>query len=130
MVCNGDYFGVKPQLAVIAEPLSDEVDEHFMLRINSNLLAGVFGKVNAVALSSNRNGDAFIDFCLSIKPVTDASFAQQINGALFQNASANGAFYLFAALLFDDNRFHAFQMEQMREHESCRTSTDDGYWSV
>src|SRR5699024_11766201 len=70
----------------------------------------------------------FIDFCFPVKAFADAGLAQQVDGALFQNARAYCRLNLRAGLLFQYYRFNALEMQQMRKNESCRSYSNDGYW--
>ena len=63
----------------------------------------------------------------ALEPVADAGFDHQVDRALLEHAGPHTFFHILAAASFKHHRLDAFEMQQMREHQSSRSSADDSH---
>src|ERR1700722_1085678 len=99
------------------KPRGDEVFNDFVLRIDRDGLAsGQIVKVDAVAAPVESQSDAVVGERFALEALADAGFDEQIDGALFEEASANSLLDVFPAARFDSARLDALQGEQMGEN--------------
>lgn len=103
----------------------DQIRDHFVLSVDGDGASGERGKVDAMPHAAEGKIDAFMPHAFFRETAADTSFVKEIDRALFQHAGANAFDHVSLRAVFDDDRFDAFQMEQMRQQEPCRTRTDN-----
>ena len=69
--------------------------------------------------------DAVVTQPAALHARANAHRDQQIDRALFEHAGAYPFDDVIAAAVFDDDRVDAVQVQQLCEHQSCGTGTDD-----
>ena len=69
--------------------------------------------------------DAIVDESFALQSRADSGLHHQLDGAVLQHAGANAALAIFARLAFEHDRLDALQMQQVRQHQSCRSGADD-----
>ena len=66
-----------------------------------------------------------MDEALFLHALAHAHLDQQVCGALLEHAGADAMLYVFAAAVFEYNRFDSLQMQELREHKPSRPGADD-----
>ena len=78
-----------------------------------------------MTLSVESQLDAAMDRAFAQHALPDAAFAKQIDGALLEDAGAQGRFDLDAAAGLQHDRVDTFEMKQMRKCKARRPGADD-----
>jgi hypothetical protein len=109
------------------EARGDEVLYHLLLAVDGDRPpAGQIGERDAVAAAIEAEQDAVVDQPLALQPVGQPEAVQEIDGALLQHAGAHALLDVVAAPVLEHDRGDAGAVEQVREHQPGRTSSDDG----
>ena len=66
-----------------------------------------------------------MDDAFAAQALAEAASDEQVNGVLFQHTGAHGGFHGVPRADFQHHRFHAAQIEQVREQQARRTCADD-----
>src|SRR5262249_24699626 len=115
-VVEFNIVGFEHDLPPSCDACLDQVAEDFMLRVNRNRAATSEAvQINPVRLSVEAQVDAPLDEPFAEQALADAAFDEQIHGALFENAGADGGFHSLARANLQHHRVHAAQMKQMRK---------------
>jgi hypothetical protein len=62
---------------------------------------------------------------LTTHPLANAGGVEEIDAALFKDSRSHTVLDVLSRARLDHYGFDAFAAQQMREHEPCRTGTDD-----
>jgi hypothetical protein len=87
--------------------------------------AGQPVKVDAQALVVKRDLDAGVHETLALHAVRDAGAAQQVDGALFENAGADAREHIVAAAALQHHGVDTRAMQQLGEQQAGGTAADD-----
>ena len=101
-----------------------------MLAVDHDPFSGQFGKIKVMVLAAEAHIDAAVHQAFAHHALAEPGRIEQIDGAVFQDAGANAPLAIFARPRLDDHRFDPGAMEQMREHETCRSRPNDSNLSV
>jgi hypothetical protein len=69
--------------------------------------------------------DPVVDEPFALEPLPHPDLAQEIDGALLEDAGANALLDVLAAPVLEDDGIDPLQMEEVRQHEPGGTGTDD-----
>src|SRR5690606_33671581 len=89
--------------------------------------AGEAGQVDAVAASLHEQLEAVVDQSFLVHSPGHAEFIEQVGGDLLENAGADAAQHVIAALALEDDVVDAGLVQQLAEQQASGACTDDGY---
>ena len=78
-----------------------------------------------MAAAAEAQFDAVMDQAESLHPLADASFVEQVDGSLFEQAGANPLFDILAAASLEHDGLDAIEVQQVREHQPRRPRPND-----
>jgi hypothetical protein len=78
-----------------------------------------------VAAAVEAQLDAVMSKAFALETLSHTRFDEQIDGALFEQASADSLLDVFPGSRFENDGFDPLQVQQVGEHESRRTCADD-----
>jgi len=82
--------------------------------------------VDPMAFTSELKVEAMMNKADTLHALADTSCVQQIDGALFENASAHPLLDIRPVAVFENNRRYPLMVQEMGEHQASRASTSDG----
>ena len=123
---NGDLFALEIQRARGRHAGIDQISHDFVLPVDGDdPAAGQTGEIDVVALSLKTEIQAVVTQPALLHSRTHAHRHEQIDRALFEDASAHPIDDVITAAVLDDDRIDAVAVQQLREHQPCRTCADD-----
>ncbi len=69
--------------------------------------------------------DTVMDEPFASQAIANTGCDEQIDGALLEHAGTHALFDVLTAAPLDDNRLDAFEVEQVRQHQSRRAGADN-----
>jgi len=66
-----------------------------------------------------------MDQAFSSQAIANTRGDEQIDGTLLEHSGTHALFYVLTAAPLNDHRLDAFEVEQVRQHKSCRASADN-----
>src|ERR1700722_1006100 len=124
-IVNADRLGLENNLPAGRNPRRDEILDHLVLRVNRDRLPGQLREINPMPRYSESQLNAIVNKSFALQPRTDSGLHHQLDRAVLQHASANPALAICARLAFEHDRLDALQMQQVRQHQACRSSADN-----
>src|SRR5690606_30962657 len=103
----------------------DEVDQHLVLGVEVDGAADERREVDAVALALEAQFDAVVLVAVAQHAVAHARAHEHVDGALLEDAGADGLLDVLAAALVDHDRGDARAVEEVGEQEAGRAGPDD-----
>jgi len=99
-----------------------------VLGVDGDALAGgEFAEVDAMAAVVETEFDAAVFEALTFEAVANAEFVHELDGGVFEKASADALFDVGAGVEFEDDGLDAETVEEEREEEAGGAGADDGY---
>jgi hypothetical protein len=102
-----------------------EVDEDLVLGVEPDGFADEFGEVEVVRRAVDSNVDSVVAVPVRVDAGFDACGFEHAHGPCFEDAGAVGVGDVVAAAVVDDDGFDACIVQQVREHESRGSGSDD-----
>ena len=97
-----------------------------MLRIDRDLLAtGERRKVDVLVPAIEAQDDAVVVEAFLHHPLAGTDLVHEIDGALLEHARLDDGLDIVAAVLLQDDRFDALQVQNVRQQQSGRAGADD-----
>ncbi len=115
---------LEKQLPLRRHTRGDQVFQDFVLGINGDGAVGQSRQIDAVLTATECQPDALMPRPFPPHPLSQSDLVEQIDRPLFEHPGANGRFHRRPAARFQHHRFHAMQMQQMRQHQAGRAGTD------
>src|SRR5207245_8752655 len=84
-------------------------------------------KVDPVPAAAQAQLDAVMRETLAGETLAHAGAFEKLHGTMFEHAGAHAMIDVVGASCIDDDRLDAFEMQQMREQQSCRSRADDAH---
>jgi hypothetical protein len=78
-----------------------------------------------VALAVETQGNPAVKKTFALQTLADARFCEKLHGIALEDAGADALLDVFARARFEDHRFNAHAVQEMREHQTCRSGADD-----
>ncbi len=91
----------------------DEIPGDFGLTVNRDGAARETLQVDAKGIPCEPDGEPLVDQALAQQPPADLRLHQQVDGPLLQDAGANAAGDIFAALTFENDAVDAMLVQQL-----------------
>ncbi len=96
------------------------------MRIDRDAAAsGKVGEVDSVAATVEAQLDSVVTETLALQPAAYTHLNQQVGGALFEQARAHTILTILPAAGFHHDGFNTLQVQQMREHQSGGSGSDN-----
>lgn len=111
--------------ASVAVPRVDQVDDHVGLRAQPHRGTDQLLEVDAVRPTAESELDALVLDALAQDPVGDSGLNQVTSRASFKNADPLRRLDLAPGAGVDDDRLNSRAPEQVRQHQTGWTGTDD-----
>src|SRR5581483_10763217 len=117
---DADIFDFEQHLATGSNAGIVEVLKHLSLRVNGDAFpSGEFLKVNAMPLAVEAQFDPIMHKTFALHALADTHLGEEVDGVLFQDPGAHTFFDVMTAAVFQNDRFDAVQMQEMRQHQAC-----------
>jgi hypothetical protein len=124
-IVQRDVGDAEPDVTASVEPGGDQVLEHLVLRVEVDAAAGERREVDTVAVTAAAEFDALVAAALLEDAVAYTRGDHEVDGALFEDAGADGGLDVGTAAGLDDGGVDPRPGQQVREHEAGRTGSDD-----
>jgi len=125
-IVDADVLGLENDLPASGEARGDQILDDFVLSVNRDgLSACQLAKIDTMSPSAEAQLNSVMDQAFPLHPLADASFNQQIDGALLEQAGADSLFDVLPAARLEYDGLDALKVEQMREHQPCGSCTDN-----
>ena len=109
------------------QPGGDEVLDDLLLAVDGHRLAGEPGQIDAVVPAVEPERETLVPQPLTVQPVGDPEFAEEVDGAVLQQARPQPLLDVLPAAVLDDHRLDAPHGQQLRQHQPGRSRPHDGY---
>src|SRR5438552_9838609 len=125
-VVQPHIVGVVHHLAAETVARLVEVARQFGLAIDEDgIAAGIFVEIDAIQHPVMGNVESLVDFAFAIHPLAALRLAHQFGETVLQDAGADAAQHVLAAVFFQHDGVDALQMQELGQQQAGRPATDD-----
>ena len=105
----------------------EEIARHLGLAIDGNSApTSQTGQIQTMPPAREGNVQPFVDQSLCLQPTRHTRLAEKVNRALLEDAGADPPHDMRFRSPLEYDRFHSPQMQQLRQQQARRASSDDG----